>query len=153
MSRGRGRVQRTIMEAVNETRYGCTIRSLAYRVYGGDREQGPTEAQLEVVRRAVDELIAAELVVERVVLGTGRYILPAIAPVPGSDQVRTPAAAQLARQHILQCLDCDLRWVSEEGAPHPLCWSCGQPGTPARAPRRQRSTSRTSGVSERTGTS
>ena len=53
MSRGRGRVQRTIMEAVNETRYGCTIRSLAYRVYGGGREQGPTEAQLEVVRRVV----------------------------------------------------------------------------------------------------
>jgi hypothetical protein len=145
MSRGHGRVQRIIMEAVNETRYGCTIRSLAYRVFGGDREQGPTEAQLETVRRAVDELIAEERVVERIVLGTERYILPAIAPVPRSDQVRTPAAAQLARQHILQCLDCDLRWVSEEGAPHPLCWSCGRPGTPARAPRRQRSTSRTSG--------
>ena len=129
------------MEAVNATRYGCTIRSLAYGIYGID----PTEAQLLTVRRAVEDLIAAERVVERVMLGTERYILPAIAPVPRTEQ---PAAAPSARQHMLQCLDCDLRWVSEEGAPHPLCWSCGQPGTPAARPRR-----RTSGVSGRTGTS
>ena len=117
MSRGHGRLQRIIVQTVNGTRYGCTVRQLAYATHG--REIDPTESQLAAVRRAVDRLLEAGRVVERVMLGTDRYILPA-----------NPSVA--TRQRILQCLACDLRWVSEERAAHPHCWSCGQPGRPAR---------------------
>jgi hypothetical protein len=117
MSRGHGRLQRIIVQTVNGTRYGCTIRQLAYATYG--REIDPTEAQLATVRSVVDRLLEAGRVVERVMLGTDRYILPA-----------RPHMA--TRQRIRQCLDCNLRWVSEERAAHPHCWSCGQPGRPAR---------------------
>jgi hypothetical protein len=117
MSRGHGRLQRIILQTVNSTRYGCTVRQLAYATYG--REIDPTEAQLATVRSVVDRLLEAGRVVERVMLGTDSYILPA-----------KPHMA--TRQQILQCLKCDLRWASEERAPHPYCWSCGRPGLPAR---------------------
>ena len=111
-------MERIILQSVNSTRYGCTVTQLAYLVHGLGRGDGPTPAQLTAVRRAVDRLLAEERVVERVMLGTDRYILPA------SPSVRLD-------HETLQCLDCDTRWVSEEGAPHPNCWSCGEAGRPA----------------------
>ena len=70
-----------------------------------------------------------EAEVERVMFGTDRYILPANTPA---------SSAGLANQETLQCVDCDVRWVSEQGAPHRCCWSCGEPGRPARANARRR---------------
>jgi hypothetical protein len=61
-------------------------------------------------------LIEEDRVAERAVYGTERYLLPAW------------PAALTSESTALQCLECDLRWVSEEGAPHLLCWSCGEPG-------------------------
>jgi len=119
VSRGHGRQERIILQTVNGTRYGCTVRQLAYAAYGPDRGDGPSETQLAAVRRIVDRLLREERVVERVMLGTDRYILPA-----------RPSVA--TTQQMLQCLDCDLRWVTEEHAPHPHCWSCGRPGLPTR---------------------
>jgi hypothetical protein len=119
MSRGHGRRERIILETVNGTRYGCTIRQLAYATFAPDRGEAPTEGQLASVRRVVDRLLREERVVERVMLGIERYILPAQPSVATTHQT-------------LQCLDCDVRWVSEEGAPHPDCWSCGRPGRPAK---------------------
>lgn len=119
MSRGRGRLQRLILESINATRYGCTVRQLAYQIYAVHRGDTPTDAQLLAVEQAVERLRADERVVERAMFGTERYLFPATAPMPRSGLT-------------LECLDCDLQWVSEEGAPHRLCWSCGEPGTPAR---------------------
>ena len=118
MGRGHGRLERIILQSVNSTRYGCTVTQLAYLAYGINRGDGPSPAQLSAVRDAVDQLIAEERVVERTMLGTDRYILPA-----------SPAVQ--VEHETLQCLDCDTRWVSEEGAPHPDCWSCGKAGRPA----------------------
>lgn len=70
-------MQRLILESVNGTRYGRTVRQLAYLAYGVGRGETPTEAQIVTVRRAVRRLIAEERVVERVMFGTDRYILPA----------------------------------------------------------------------------
>jgi hypothetical protein len=136
MSRGHGRVQRIILESVNGTRYGCTVRQLAYLVYGVRRLEVPTEAQLVAVRRAVRRLMDEGRVLERVMFGTDRYIVPATVPAPRSP--RPSARVNLMTRQVLQCLECDLRWVSEQSAPHRLCWSCGEPGTPVRRPRRHR---------------
>jgi ribosomal protein L32 len=137
MSRGHGRVQRIILQSVNSTRYGCTIRQLAYLTYGIDREDGPSEAQTAAVRRAVGRLLQEERVIERVMFGTDRYILPATPPAARPRQRRSTSTG-LTDQQTLQCNDCDIRWVSEERAPHRLCWSCGEPGKPARVYARRR---------------
>ena len=129
MGRGNGRLERIILQSVNGTRYGCTITQLAYLAHGTGREDGPSEARLAAVRRAVSRLLQEERVVERVMFGTDRYILPANTPA---------SSAGLASQETLQCVDCDVRWVSEQGAPHRCCWSCGEPGRPARANARRR---------------
>ena len=130
MSRGQGRVQRIVLESVNGTRYGCTVRGLAYLSYGIGRYDAPTEAQIESVQRAVRRLLAEERVVERVMLGVDRYILPAEARVPRPKRRRNANGTDHMGRQALECRHCDLRWVSEEGAPHRLCWSCGEPGTP-----------------------
>ena len=138
MSRGHGRVQRIILQSVSSTRYGCTIRQLAYLAYGIDREDGPSEAQTAAVRRAVGRLLQEERVIERVMFGTDRYILPANPPASRPRQRRSTTSTGLTDQQTLQCTDCDIRWVSEERAPHRLCWSCGEPGKPARVHARRR---------------
>jgi hypothetical protein len=138
MSRGHGRVQRIILESVNVTRYGCTVRQLAYRTYGVGRLDTPTESQLVAVRRAVRRLLAEERVVERTVFGTDRYIFAATPRERRPHRPRPSNATDLTQRQTLQCVDCDLRWVSEQGAPHRLCWQCGEPGTPTRTHRRRR---------------
>ena len=132
MSRGHGRVQRIILPSVNGTRYGCTVPQLAYVTYGIDRKDGPSEAQIAAVRRAVGRLLREQRVVERVMFGTDRYILPATPPVSRHKQRRATTGTGPTNEQTLQCVDCDIRWVSEERAPHRLCWSCGEPGKPAR---------------------
>lgn len=107
------------------------MRQLAYRSFGAAGGDGPSEAQMSAVDREVRRLLDEGLVVERSMFGTERYLMPA-----------APAAVGPAPT-TLQCLDCDLLWVSEEGAPHPDCWSCGKPGLVVvlrpRRPARQRS--------------
>ncbi len=125
-------MQRIILQSVSSTRYGCTIAQLAYLLYGTDRGDVPSEAQIAVVRNAVSRLLLEERVIERVMFGTDRYILPASPAVSRAKQRRSTANTALTSQQTLQCADCDIRWVSEEGAPHRLCWSCGEPGKPAR---------------------
>lgn len=120
-------MERIILESVNATRYGCTVRQLAYRMYGVARLEVPTESQLGSVDRAVRRLLEQGRVLERVMFGTDRYIVPATAPV-----ARPRRRVNLSVRQLLQCRACDLRWVSEESAPHRLCWSCGEPGTPVR---------------------
>jgi hypothetical protein len=120
MSRGRRRLRRLILQVVNDTRYGCTVGQLAYQCYDLGREAGPTEGQLAAIDRAVRLLLDDGRVVERPMLGTQRCLFPASPVVAGS------------AQRMLACLDCDLFWVSEEGAPRPLCWSCDEPGQPVR---------------------
>jgi hypothetical protein len=124
MSAGRGRLRRLIVQSVRGTRYGCTRRQLAYQVYRIGRLDAPTEEHLWAVDQAVRQLLDDGLVVERTMLGAQRYLFPATPPRPGSGA------------RMLQCLDCDLRWFSEEGAPHLLCWSCGAPGIAASRNRR-----------------
>jgi hypothetical protein len=139
VSRGHGRVQRIILQSVSSTRYGCTITQLAYLTYGTDRMDGPpSEAQIAVVRNAVSRLLQAERVIERVMFGTDRYILPANPRASRHQQRRSTTRDTPTNQQTLQCVDCDIRWVSEEGAPHRLCWSCGEPGKPARPYARRR---------------
>jgi hypothetical protein len=121
-----------ILRTVNATRYGCTVRQLAYLSYGIRRgEDAPSEAQLSAVDREVRRLLDEELLVERSVFGDERYLLPAAPAALGPEPM------------TLQCLDCDLLWVSEDGAPHRECWSCGEPGLVVvlrpRRPARQRS--------------
>jgi hypothetical protein len=140
MSRGHGRVQRIILQCVRSTRYGCTIVELAYLAYGIRRLEAPSDAQLAVVRRTVARLLDEERVVERTMFGTDRFILPATPTVSPTKQRRWSAGFDIANQQTLQCVDCDIRWVSEEFAPHRLCWSCGEPGQPARPYVRQRAT-------------
>jgi hypothetical protein len=140
VSRGHRRVQRIILQSVNSTRYGCTVPQLAYATYGIDRKDGPGEAHIAAVRRAVDRLLQEERVVERVMFGTDRYILPATPPASRPKQRRATTGTGLTSQQTLQCVDCDIRWVSEERAPHRLCWSCGEPGKPARLYARKRVT-------------
>jgi hypothetical protein len=123
-------MQRIILQSVHGTRYGCTIAQLAYLTHRVSGPDGPSEAHVAAVRRAVGTLLREERVVERVMFGTDRYILPATPPAPGPRQRRS--TTDLTNQQTLQCVDCDIRWVSEEGAPHRLCWSCGEPGRPAR---------------------
>jgi hypothetical protein len=135
MSRGHGRIERIIVESVNRTRYGCTVGGLTYLSYAIPRGEAPTDAQVAAVRRVVGQLLAEGRLVERVMLGTDRYLLPATAPVPRSRPrglSARNAARNVAPQQALQCVACDLRWISEEYAPHRLCWSCGEPGQPAR---------------------
>jgi hypothetical protein len=115
------RLQRLILESIDSTRYGCTVGQLAYLACGVGRDGGPSEAHLRAVDREVRRLLDTGRVIERTMLGTERYLFPATAAEPGP----APSA--------LECVQCDLRWVSEEGAPHPLCWSCDQPGRPAKA--------------------
>jgi hypothetical protein len=105
---------------------------LAYLTCGINREDGPSEAQIAAVRRTLGRLLQEERVIERVMFGTDRYILPANPPA-WRPKRRRPTKTDLINQQTLQCVDCDLRWVSEERAPHRLCWSCGEPGKPARA--------------------
>lgn len=131
MGRGHGRLQRIILQSVHGTRYGCTIAELAYLTYGIGRTDGPSGAQIEAVRRAVDRLLQEERVIERVMFGTDRYILPATPPASRPKRRRLSTGTDLASQQTLQCVACDIRWVSEERAPHRLCWSCGEPGKPA----------------------
>lgn len=130
MSRGRRWLRRIILQSVNTTRYGCTVRQLVYLSYGAGGEDGPTDAQVSAVDREVRRLLDEDRVVERSVFGTERYLFPAWPAVLGPEPP------------MLQCVECDLRWHSEEGAPHLLCWSCGEPGqivkaAPSRAPRRR----------------
>lgn len=134
-------MQRIVLQSVNSTRYGCTIPQLAYLSYGLDRKDGPSEAQIAAVRRAVSRLLQEERVIERVMFGTDRYILPATPAASRPKPRRSTTGADLTNQQALQCVDCDIRWVSEEGAPHRLCWSCGEPGKPARLHARRRVTS------------
>jgi hypothetical protein len=122
MSRGHGRMQRIILQAVHATRYGCTVRQLAYLTSVGRGDDGPSEAHVGAVDRTVRRLLDEERLVERSMFGTERYLLPASPAMPTSPGSQT-----------LQCEACDLQWVSEEGAPHRLCWSCGDPGQPVRA--------------------
>ena len=129
-----------ILQSVNSTRYGCTIRQLAYLTHGIDREDGPSEAHIAVVRRIVSRLLQEDRVIERVMFGTDRYILPAM-PAVSRPKRRSTTGADPANQQALQCVDCDIRWVSEEGAPHRLCWYCGEPGKPARLYARKKVTS------------
>ena len=131
-------MQRIILQSVNGTRYGCTIAQLAYLIYGSDHQDGPSEAQIAAVRNAVSRLLQEERVIERVMFGTDRYILPASPAASRAKQRRSTASTALTSQQTLQCVDCDIRWVSEEGAPHRLCWSCGEPGKPARPYARRR---------------
>jgi hypothetical protein len=138
MSRGHGRLERIILQSVNSTRYGCTVPQLAYVTYGIDRKHGPSEAQIAAVRSTVGRLLREERVVERAVFGTDRYILPATPTVSRPKQRTAATGTDVTEQHTLQCVDCDIRWVSEEGAPHRLCWSCGEPGKPARPYLRKR---------------
>jgi hypothetical protein len=112
-------LRRLILQCVNSTRYGCTVSQLAYLIYGVGRGDGLSDAQVAAVDRAVRRLLDDERVVERAMLGTERYLFPA-SPVMRGSALQT-----------LECLDCDLRWVSEQGAPHLHCWSCGEPGKPA----------------------
>lgn len=123
-------MQRIVLESVNGTRYGCTVRQLAYLTYGIGRGDAPTEAQIASVHRAVRRLLAEERVVERVMFGVDRYILPAEPRAPRPKLRRTANGIDPMRRQALECRDCNLRWVSEEGAPHRLCWSCGEPGQP-----------------------
>jgi hypothetical protein len=116
MAMGRRRLRRIILQSVNATKYGCTLRQLVYLSYGRGGEDGPSEAQIAAVEREVRVLLDEDRVVERAVFGTERYLLPAW------------PAALTSESTAMQCLDCDLRWVSEEGAPHLHCWSCGEPG-------------------------
>jgi hypothetical protein len=113
-------LERLILECVNNTRYGCTIGQLAY-LAGGAGNDGPSEADRSAVGRVVRRLLDDGRIVERTMLGTERYLFPASVGAPG------PAP------RTLECTACDLRWVSEEGAPHPSCWSCGEPGRSAKA--------------------
>jgi hypothetical protein len=115
------RLERLILQAIDGTRYGCTVGQLAYLAGGVGRGDGPSDADARAVDREVRRLLDEGRIVERTSLGTERYLFPATIAVPG------PAPL------TLECVDCDLRWVSEEGAPHPLCWSCGEPGRPAKA--------------------
>jgi hypothetical protein len=140
MSRGHGRVQRIILQSVSSTRFGCTIRQLAYLTYGINRKDGPSEAQIAAVRRALSRLLQEERVIERVMFGTDRYILPATPPASRPKKRRLTTSTGLTNQQTLQCVDCDIRWVSEERAPHRSCWSCGEPGKPARVFVRRRVT-------------
>jgi hypothetical protein len=140
VSRGHGRVQRIILESVNSTRYGCTVRQLAYQTYGIGRLDAPTESQLVAVRRAVRRLLAEERVVERTVFGTDRYIFPATPRERRPNRPRPSRGANLMQRQTLQCLGCNLRWVSEQGAPHRLCWQCGEPGQPISTHRRRKET-------------
>lgn len=133
-------MQRIILQSVNGTRYGCTIRQLAYLTYGVNREDSPSEAQIAAVRRAVSRLLQEERVIERVMFGTDRYILPATPPASRPKRRRLTTGADQTIQQTLQCVECDIRWVSEEGAPHRHCWSCGEPGKPARPYARKRVT-------------
>jgi hypothetical protein len=71
---------------------------------------------MSAVNREVRRLLDEDRVVERTVFGAERYLLRASPRVLESEPT------------TLQCIDCDLRWVSEEGAPHLLCWSCGELG-------------------------
>jgi hypothetical protein len=130
MSRGRRRLRRLILQSVNSTRYGCTVGQLAYRCYDLGWEAGPTEAQFAAVDRAMRLLVDDGHVVERTMLGTQRCFVPASPAVPGS------------AQPMLACLGCDLFWVSEEGAPQPLCWSCDEPGQPVRLRKPRRAPTR-----------
>src|SRR5215475_14584 len=117
MSGGRRRLERLVLESVNGTRYGCTVGQLAYLAGGAGRDDdGPTEADRSAVDGVVRQLLDEGRIVERTMLGTERYLFPAAVAAPG------PAP------RTMECTACDLRWVSEDGAPHPLCWSCGQPG-------------------------
>jgi hypothetical protein len=125
MSKGRQRLRRIILQSINSTKYGCTVRQLVYASYGAGGEDGPTQAQVAAVEREVRLLLEADLVVERAVFGAERYLLPAW------------PAALTSESTAMQCLECDLRWVSEEGAPHLLCWSCGEPGQVVDAPNRR----------------
>ena len=137
MSRGHRRAKRMILELVNGTRYGCTVRQLAYLTYGVGREDAPTEAQLMAMHRTVRRLLAEGRVVERPMFGVDRYVLPATPPFPREMYRHSPSGPNRGERQTLQCLGCDVRWVSEEGAPHRLCWSCGEPGTPAKVRRRR----------------
>lgn len=133
-------MQRIILQSVHGTRYGCTITELAYLTSGVGRMDAPTEAHIAAVRRAVDMLLREERVVERVMFGADRYILPATPSASRPRQRRSTNGTRPASQQALQCVTCDIRWVSEEGAPHRLCWSCGEPGKPARPYARKRAT-------------
>ena len=93
MSRGHGRVQRIILQSVSGTRYGCTISQLAYLSYGIDRKDGPTEAQIAAVRRAVSRLLHEERVIERVMLGTDTSFPPSLLCRGRSSDGRRPAPA------------------------------------------------------------
>ena len=115
-------MQRIILQAVHATRYGCTLRQLAYLTAGRRGEDGPSEAQLCAVDRTVRRLLDEERLVERSMFGDERYLMPAL-----------PAMLPARGAQTLQCEACDLQWVSEEGAPHRLCWSCGDPGEPVKA--------------------
>src|SRR5258706_16409304 len=101
MSRGHGRMQRIILQSVHGTRYGCTITQLAYLTSGIARMDGPSEAQVAAVRRAVGRLLREERVVERVMFGTDRYILPATPPASRPKQRRLSTGADLTNQQTL----------------------------------------------------
>jgi hypothetical protein len=119
MSRGHGRVERLILEAVgSSSRHGSTIEGLVWRCY-----PEPTEAQVEAVRRAVARLIAEGRLIEQSGF-YGHRISAAAPPKP-----RTAHAT--AEGGWRQCVPCEVQWLEEHASG---CWSCGSPGVPAASP-------------------
>jgi hypothetical protein len=115
MSRGHGRLERLILEAVgSSSRHGSTLQGLVWRCY-----PEPTQAQVEAVRRAVDRLIAEGRLMEQSGF-YGHRISTAVAPKP------RPAIA-MPEDGWLRCIPCEVQWLGEESA---TCWSCGSPGIP-----------------------
>jgi hypothetical protein len=130
MSRGHGRVQRAILEAVAASRdYGTTIPDLVWRCYPGEEA---TEAHAVAVRRAVRRLIAEGRVIEQAGF-YGRRLSPA-PPAKPPTTIPKPAresGATAASDSWLQCVACEVQWRRDSA---PACWSCGGPGSPASPP-------------------
>jgi hypothetical protein len=130
MSRGQGRVQRTILDAVESSRYGTTIQDLVWRCYPGEEA---TEAQVTAVGRAVRRLIAEGRLMEQPGF-YGRRITPAPPSKPQAQRLPPEPGPARASAHVtddwLQCAACEVRWRRGDD---PVCWSCGRPGTPAAA--------------------
>ena len=142
MSRGLGRVQRTIVGTLTRglsKRYRprYTIRSLAQRVY--ERAE-PTEAQLSAVRRAVRGLVTAGLVAEAddglIDHRDRHYVSTAVPPrhrrrVPNPRIPRGPVAsvsADLSVEFTAACDQCgnDATWTHTWDDRYVVdCSSCG----------------------------
>jgi hypothetical protein len=125
MSRGHGRLQRTILDAVESSRFGTTIQDLVWRCYPGEEA---TEAQAMVVSRAVRRLIAEGRLMEQPgFYGRRITVAPPSKPQPERGPARAPGHQP---DDWLQCIACEVRWRRGDDA---VCWSCGEPGLPAGA--------------------